>query len=151
MPNPDPNKDPQQSPPANPGGQQLPPDPEFSEELEKLARKLDAPEKDSPAVPSNLLTHEEVAFELELEGLRIKRERRLAFTWTRRSFVFLLGLMTLIVLVSTAVIVVGLSTGEKDIVLPALAPLSGAGATGALIWRAYISRLNLGADEERSA
>ena len=96
--------------------------------------------KDHPAVPSNLHTHEEVAFEREREELRIEKWERHALTWAIRGFVLLLALVTLIVLVSTAVVVVGLSTGDRRFILPPLAPLSGAGAIGALLWRAYARR-----------
>ncbi len=143
MPDPDPNKEPQQPLPANSGGQSLPPDLEIPRELQELARTLDATEKDQPAVPSNLHSHEEIAFELELEGLRIKREERKALTWARRGFVLLLALVALIALVSLAVIVAGLSSSESHLVLPALAPLSASGATGALLWRAYAGRFIL--------
>ena len=148
MPDPDQNKE--QQPLSDPGEPSLPPDPELSEELEKLAKKLDATENDVPAVPSNLRTHEEVAFEVELEKLRIWRERRMAYTWTRRTYVFLVGLAALIVLLAAVAMIVGLSRGEKEVAIPALASLSGAGATGALLCRAYINRLDSGNDDRGS-
>lgn len=150
MPDPDHNNE-QQPQPSDPAQQPLPLDPAFSEELEELAKKLDATEKDVPAVPSNLLTHEEVSLQIAIEGLRVKREKRIGLTWARRSFVYLLCLAALIALVATAVVIVGLSRGEKELVIPALATLSGAGATGALLCRAYINGLDPDGDERGSA
>jgi hypothetical protein len=150
VPDPDQNNE-QQSLPSDSSEQSLPLDPELSEELDELAKKLDATENDVPAIPSNLHTHEEVAFQIELERLRIWREKRMVFTSTRRSFVFLIGLMALIALVATAAMIVGLSRGEKEIVVPALASLSGAGATGALLCRAYVNRLDSGSDDGGSS
>jgi hypothetical protein len=95
---------------------------------------------DQPAAPSSLHTHEEVAFQMKLERLRVKREERMALAWSRRGFIVLLGLTILIALVSAAVIVVGLSIGKSDFVLPPLAPLSASGATGTPLWRSYTER-----------
>ncbi|HEX5929792.1 MAG TPA: hypothetical protein VFY48_10405 [Solirubrobacterales bacterium] len=114
-------------------------DPDNDPRLHELTWRFDAP-KDEPAVPSSLHTHEEVTFELELEELRIKREERKAMAWLRRGLGLLLILAALIALVSAAVIVVGLSRGEDQLVLPAMAPLSASAATAALLWRAYAGR-----------
>jgi hypothetical protein len=67
-------------------------------------------------------------------------EERKALAWSRRGYVVLLGLVTLVSFVLAAIIVVGLSIGESRFVMSPLALLPAPGATGALIWRTYIER-----------
>jgi hypothetical protein len=78
-----------------------------------------------------------VAFELRREDVRERREKRRTTAGVRRGFYVLLFVLTLITVVSSAVIVLGFAASEIRLVVPALAALSGAGAAATFLCRAY--------------
>jgi hypothetical protein len=96
---------------------------------------------DVPANASDLRTPEEISLELDRERLRFVQEERKNFRFLRASCAVVLGILALGAVLSGFTIVVGLTSGQLEVVLPAIGALGGALGGSVVVWRFYAERM----------
>jgi hypothetical protein len=98
---------------------------------------IQRPQKDRPAIASDLQTPEEIEFEHRREGLRRAQEERRSYGWLRKGFVAVLATLILAAVGAGATLAVGLISGPFELILPSVSVLAGSGGAGVFCWRLY--------------
>jgi hypothetical protein len=97
--------------------------------------------QDVPANASDLGSAEEISLELDRERLRFVQEERKNFRFLRAGFIAVLAILALAAAVSAVTILVGLTAGPAEAVIPSIWALAGSGGGSVFIWRFYAGRM----------